>query len=314
MIIDGKRLSSIILSYCKEKLKSVDKRKVKLSAVYVGKDPNQLGYLKKKSQIARKLGVSFELTHFEETPSFEKFATTLRNIAYNPKTTGVIIQQPLPPELRTQTIYNFIPLIKEIEGFAKKSPFYPPIGLAILSILKYVHLAQIYENPEEHLKDILISPILKEKYMQKLHPEEQIKTDKYFFKETFGNKKIVLVGRGITGGKPVGETLKEFGIQFINVNSSTPNPENFFKIADIIITAVGEKIIYPEMLKEDVILINIGQRKENGKIKGDYDEEEIKDIAKYYTPVVGGTGPLNIAYLYKNLIESALLQQQGVKF
>ena len=62
-----------------------------------------------------------------------------------------------------------------------------------------------------------------------------------------------------------------------------------------------------------MILINVGQREENGKIKGDYDEEEVKNIASFYTPATGGVGPLNIAYLYKNLIESAWLQEKGIK-
>ncbi len=313
MIVDGKRLSKAILDYCRKKIASLKSKNLKLTALYVGEDPYQLGYLKKKERVGKSLKVKFELIHLKKPPRFEKFAKILRDAAWSKETTGVIIQQPLPPELQTQTIYNFIPNVKEIEGYAKKSPFYPPIGLAILSILKYIHLTRIYSDPEKHLNDILISPFVKEKYMQKIYPGEEIKTDRYFFKETFGGKKIVLVGRGITGGKPIGETLKEFGIAFINVNSTTPNPEKFYKTADIIITAVGKKVIKPEHLKESVILINVGQREENGKIKGDYDEEEVKNIASFYTPATGGVGPLNIAYLYKNLIESAWLQEKEIK-
>lgn len=313
MLIDGRKLSKVIINYCKEKISTLKNKNLKLVALYVGKDPNQLGYLKKKEETAKKLKIKFELIHLEQAPSFEKFAKTLRDIAWDPKTTGVIIQHPLPPALQTQTIYNFIPTVKEIEGFAKKSPFYPPIGLAILSILKYVHLAEIYENPDEKLQDIIVEPFIKEKYMKKIQETKEIKTDRYFFKETFSGKRIVLVGRGLTGGKPIGFTLNEFGINFINVNSITPNPEEFFKSADIIISAVGKKIIEPQHLKKGVILINVGQRFEDGKVKGDYDEEEIKDIASFYTPASGGVGPLNIAYLYKNLIESAWLQEKKIK-
>lgn len=313
MIINGRQLAEVILSYCKQKIETLQNKNLKLAAIYVGKDANQLGYLKKKEQTAKKLNIKFELIHLKQAPSFEQFAKTLRDIAWNPENTGFIIQHPLPPALQTETIYNFIPNIKEIEGFARKSPFYPPIGLAVLTILKYIHLAKIYQDPKEKIQDIIIEPFIKEKYLKKIKKTKDIKTDRYFFKETFADKKIVLVGRGLTGGKPIGFVLNEFGINFINVNSSTPNPAQFFKTADIIITAVGKKVIKPEHLKEGVILINVGQRFENGKVKGDYDEEEIKNIASFYTPVIGGVGPLNIAYLYKNLVESAWLKENNVK-
>jgi len=313
--IDGRKIAEIILSYTRLRLAKLKNKKLCLSAVYIGKDPDQLGYLKKKENTANLLGIKFNLIHIKNQPSFEEFATVIRNTATDPKTTGVIIQQPLPPELQTNTIYDFIPNIKEIEGFSPKSPFYPPIGLAVLTILKYIYLSGIYKNPEEKPKDLIIYPEIREKYLHKIYQNpEDAKLDKFFFKDVFADKKIVLVGRGLTGGKPAAFTLNEFGINFLNVNSATPNPENFYKQADIIISAVGKKILKPEYLKEGAILISIGQHKQNGQIQADYDEQEIKDIAKFYTPAAGGVGPVNIAYIYKNLVESALLQEKKIKF
>lgn len=63
------------------------------------------------------------------------------------------------------------------------------------------------------------------------------------------------------------------------------------------------------MLKTGVILINVGLRKENGKLKGDYEESEIKDIASYYTATPGGLGPIDVSYLFKNLVEATKLQK-----
>ena len=63
------------------------------------------------------------------------------------------------------------------------------------------------------------------------------------------------------------------------------------------------------MLKPGVILINVGLRKEQGKLKGDYEEKEIKEIASYYTPTPGGIGPIDVIYLYKNLVDAAKLQK-----
>jgi len=53
----------------------------------------------------------------------------------------------------------------------------------------------------------------------------------------------------------------------------------------------------------------VGLRKEQGKLKGDYEEKEIKEIASYYTPTPGGIGPIDVIYLYKNLVDAAKLQK-----
>jgi methylenetetrahydrofolate dehydrogenase (NADP+)/methenyltetrahydrofolate cyclohydrolase len=55
-------------------------------------------------------------------------------------------------------------------------------------------------------------------------------------------------------------------------------------------------------------LINVGLRRENGRLKGDYEEKEINKIASFYTPVIGGIGPLDVLYLYKNLVDAVKLQ------
>ena len=136
------------------------------------------------------------------------------------------------------------------------------------------------------------------------------KKDVGFFHRKLKNKKIVIVGQGATGGIPIGKTLNYFKINYIGINSKTENKEKYYQEADIIITAVGKKIIEPSMLKPGVILINIGLRKENEKLKGDYDEKEIKNIASFYTKTPGGIGPIDVTYLYKNLIDAVKIQKK----
>jgi methylenetetrahydrofolate dehydrogenase (NADP+) / methenyltetrahydrofolate cyclohydrolase len=120
------------------------------------------------------------------------------------------------------------------------------------------------------------------------------------------NKNVVMIGKGETGGKPITEALQELGIKPSIIDSQTENPENITKNADVIISAVGKtNIIKPEMIKENVILIGVGQHKENGKIIGDYDEEKIKNISAFYTPTPGGVGPIDVTMLLKNLVTAA---------
>ena len=123
------------------------------------------------------------------------------------------------------------------------------------------------------------------------------------------HKQVIVVGKGITGGRPLVKTFSEIKINFMGINSQTPNPHEYYREADIIIPAVGKKILTAEMIKPGAILINVGVRKENGKLRGDYDEKEVDSIAGYYTPTPGGIGPLDVLYLFKNLVDAAKMQK-----
>ncbi len=272
----------------KKKVSDLKKRGVvpKLTTVLIGTAADQLSFVAIKKKVAKEIGVEFEFAHFKKCPSFLEFATQLRELAYKPSTTGVIIQLPLPSHLQSDTLYNYIPSVKDLEGHRTKSPHLPPLGLAVISLLKFV------ANPHRNKNSI--------------YPDQV--TDKNLFKQLLKHKKIVLVGSGLTGGHPIAQTLHDFRIGFINVNSRTNDPDQYYNEADIIITSVGKKVIEPTMLKKGVILINTGLRKVGTKLRGDYNEEEVKNIASWYTQTPNGTGPLDVLFLYKNLVNAAELQ------
>lgn len=120
-------------------------------------------------------------------------------------------------------------------------------------------------------------------------------------------KNIVILGKGETGGKPIIKGFEKMGIKPLVIDSKTSNPLPITKKADIIISAVGKSnVIKPDMIKKGVILISIGLSKgSDGKLHGDYNEEEIKNKASFYTPTPGGVGPVNVAMLLKNLVTAA---------
>src|SRR3990167_2885210 len=199
---------------------------------------------------------------------------------------------------KTPTFFEFINLLKEKSGERETTgvivqqplpSHFPPLGLAVLTVLKYI--------------------FQKNKLSKNLVIENN--SDAAFFKQAFKHKKIVLVGRGATGGQPIGKTLSEFKINYININSQTHNPEQYYKEADVIITAVGRKVLSNEMLKHGVVLVNVGLRREGKKLKGDYDEKEVKKVASYYTETPKGTGPIDVLYLYKNLLDAADMQKNS---
>jgi len=286
MFIDGKKIANTLLAILKKERKII-KKQIGLSVFLIGNAPDQLSFVKIKSEVAKALRINFKLIHLTRTPNFIDFANLLKKEVANPDVTGIIIQQPLPAQLSTDSIYDYIPLLKEIEGHKKKTEFVFPLGLAVMTIIKY-----IYDGKRK--QDIIFV---------------DMKKDRILFKNILKSKKVIVVGRGITGGKPIGKTLGSLNINYISTNSTTVDPESYFKTADLIITATGKKVIEPSMLKPGVVLINTGVRKENGKLKGDYEEKDIKDIASFYTPTPGGSGPIDVVYLYKNLIDAAKMQK-----
>lgn len=124
---------------------------------------------------------------------------------------------------------------------------------------------------------------------------------------TIKNKNIVIVGRGETAGKPIAMAFKKLQCATSIITSKTSSPFEIMRTADILISCVGKrKIVSADAIKPGVILISVGiTRGEDGKLYGDYEEEEIKNIASFYTPTPGGVGPLNIASLMQNLVLAA---------
>lgn len=286
MIVPCKDISSFIKQDLKRRVQdlSASDSVPKLVTIHVGESKEQESYVAIKRKMADELGIVFEYIHIPKPPTLINFMKIVREHCRN-ENTGIIIQQPLPPRLQSDTIYNFIPLLKEIEGHKNKSPFMPPLGLAILTILKYV--------------------FVKNEIGPHLYPDQE--EDSQIFKTLFKTKKVVLLGRGQTGGLPIGNTLTAYKINYINVNSQTPNPTEYISQADVVITAAGKKIITPDMLKPGATLLNVGLHQEGKKLIGDYDERKIKNVAGWYTQTPGGLGPIDVLYLFKNLVDAAHL-------
>jgi len=288
MQIPGNKIAQYLQKLLAKDLSTFKKSEpLQLITFLIGSSPDQLSYSKMKSHIAKLLKVNYKLIHLKSTPNFIKLANQIKTEASDPKATGVIISQPLPQELSTDSIFDYIPTLKEIEGHKRKTPYHSPIGLAVLTVLKYIYGGKRID------KNLLVN----------------INADKNFFKKIFKNKRVVLIGRGPTAGLPIGKVLSEVKINYININSTTINPQSFYKTADVIISAAGANTITAADIKPGVILINIGVRKEKNKLVGDYKESEIKNIAGFYTSITGGVGPIDVVYIFKNLIEASKLQK-----
>lgn len=274
MVIDGKALAEGIIEQIKLSLQTVREKKInpKIAIVTVGPEGAWKTYVAQKLKFADKMGIRKELTHLE-SPTTDELVTIIKKLNNDKTTHGIIVQRPLPAEIDRTAIVNAISQFKDIDGFRDDSKFQSPIWLAIIEILRFIHKQE----------------------------RSDTQFDSWMRKKTF-----VVVGKGETGGRPTIIELKKMGIEPIVIDSKTQNPETIFKQGDVIISGVGKRTVEAKNLKKGAILIGIGiHRGKDEKLYGDYNEEEIKDVVSYYTPTPGGVGPLNLSFLFANLLQAA---------
>ncbi len=276
MKIDGKKIANKIIADLKKDIRSLKAKGIfpKLAIILVGDDPASVAYVKRKEIKAKEIGIKTVIKRFSPDISQESLLAAIQQFSKNNKTHGIIVQQPLPKHIDVEDIINSVAPEKDVDGFLENSKFEMPIANAVLEILINVY---------------------------------NIKGGVAKVKDWLKAKKIVVIGKGETGGKPTINMLKKLGVKPQIIDSKTTNHELLTKKADIIISAVGKQnIITGNMIKKGVILISIGlSGGTDGKMHGDYEEQEIKDKASFYTPTPGGVGPINIAMLLKNLISAA---------
>lgn len=274
--INGKKLASEILKDLKKEVLKLKKQKIipHLAVIFIGNNQGSKDYIRQKELKAKKIGAQVSVYNFSKNECFQYIAEKVKKLNEDPNVHGVIIQRPLPALLNTGSVNRAVSLKKDVDGFKDKSPFDPPIGKAVMYILERV------------LKTDKVSTVLK-------------------------NKKVLVIGRGETAGKPVAKTLSKNRIRFIIAHSKTSSIDEFSTEADVVISCVGKpNIIKPEHLKDGVILLGVGICRENGKLYGDFQESKIRAKASKYTPTPGGIGPLNVAFLMQNLVEACKKQNK----
>ncbi|MCL6096119.1 MAG: bifunctional 5,10-methylenetetrahydrofolate dehydrogenase/5,10-methenyltetrahydrofolate cyclohydrolase [Patescibacteria group bacterium] len=274
MIIDGKYISSQVLENLKTRVEELKEKGIipKLAVILMGDEKSSLAYVRQKELKAKEMGAQIEIFRFNESVTNNEVETLIKKLDKNPKIHGIILQRPAPKHIKIDYLEDFISSEKEVDGFGNH-PIYPvPVAEAVLLLLEDVYLKQKAEN---------------------------------LFSDWLKSKKMAILGTGETAGQPIINYFTRYGITPAVIDSKTPDKDALIKEADVVISAVGKKIINSSNLKKESILIGVGMHSENGKLYGDYNEDEIKDIASFYTPTPGGVGPVNVAMLLKNLVESA---------
>ncbi|MFA6963304.1 MAG: bifunctional 5,10-methylenetetrahydrofolate dehydrogenase/5,10-methenyltetrahydrofolate cyclohydrolase [Patescibacteria group bacterium] len=232
-----------------------------LAEIVVGEDPVVLKYAELKKNLAEKVGITFNIYQFESDAPEEEILECIEFLNDDFETNGIMIQIPMPKSFDRAKLITAISPAKDVDG------------------LRYCQGL-----------DSDFRPPVAEAILEALkRSEKDLKTSQ-----------IALIGHGFLVGKPLEKALKDLDIQ-VSVFESGSSIAKLDKF-DIVISATGKAgIIKPEMVSDDVVLIDAGTAEENGELKGDIDPETYKK-ALYYTPVPGGIGPVTVAMLFRNLV------------
>ena len=275
IILDGKKLRDKLLADLKIRVERLE-RKPTLAVVLVGDDPASQIYVNNKKKAAENVGIKSIIINMPSTTGETELVQKIQALNNDNNVTAILVQLPLPKHINKNNIINSISPQKDADGFTTAN-----FGLLFSGQKPYVYPC----TP----KGILL-----------LLDEYNINLE---------GKHVVIIGRSNIVGRPLSQMMLDRNATVTICHSRTQNLTNITKTADVLISAVGEKIIEENMLKSDCIVVDVGIFKdETGKTRGDVDFENVSKIASYITPVPGGVGPMTIASLMLNTVELYNLQ------
>lgn len=276
-ILDGKTLGKEIQEEIRLEVEKLDK-KPHLAVVLVGEDSASKIYVNTKNRTCERLGFKSTVINLPETVSEEDLKLKIRELNNDEDVNAILIQLPLPAHIDTNNCIKEISPIKDVDGFTPEN-----LGAIIRGQEPFAYPCTPYG----------IITILKKYNIQ------------------IAGKHAVIVGRSNIVGKPVSLMLLKENATVTMCHSKTENLAEITKTADILISATGKRVITKDMVKKGATVIDVGIiRNAEGKLEGDVDFENVKEVAEYITPVPGGVGPMTIASLMKNTLSLFYKQQK----
>lgn len=274
-IIDGKAVSQKIKEQVKVRVEKLKSQGVTpgLAVVLVGDNSASLTYVKNKQRTCEALGMRSDLHEFPESLSEAELLSKIDELNNDPGIHGILVQLPLPKHIDEFKVINAISPTKDVDGFH-------PISVGNMMIGKEAFLPCTPHGIMKLLEHYGIDP---------------------------AGKHAVVIGRSNIVGKPVGQLLLQKDATVTYCHSKTQDLASFTRQADILVAAIGRaKFIDHTHIKPGAVIIDVGMnRDESGKLCGDVDYADILETASFATPVPGGVGPMTIAMLMENTLQSA---------
>ena len=279
MIIDGKKISTEIKDELKEQVAQLKAEgvEVTLAVVKVGEDPASAVYVRNKEKACEYIGINSKKIEMPEETTEEELLKLVDDLNTDPAINGILVQLPLPKHIDENKILLAIDPMKDVDGFH-------PVNVGKMVI------------GEESFLPCTPSGII-----------EMIKRSGLDIE----GKECVIIGRSNIVGKPMAILMLRENATVTVTHSRTKDLPEVCKRADIIVAALGKaKFVTKDFVKEGAIIIDVGMdRDEDGKLCGDVDFDEVKDIASAITPVPGGVGPMTVTMLLVNCLRSVELNK-----
>lgn len=279
-IIDGKIISSAVKEEIRLEVEELKNKgiNVSLAVIIVGENPASKIYVANKKKACEALGIRSLEYALPENTSEEELLSLIDTLNQEKNVNGILCQLPLPKHLNETKIINAISPKKDVDAFHPQNVGHIMIG------------------------DYDFLPCTPAGIMEMLR-YENIEIE---------GKTCVVIGRSNIVGKPMSMLLLHKNGTVTTCHSRTRNLKEITKTADILVAAVGKaNFVTADMVKPGAVVIDVGMNRENGKLCGDVDFENVKDIASAITPVPGGVGPMTISILMKNTLTAAK-RQNGI--
>lgn len=282
-IIDGKAIAAQVRGEVAEKVSALKAKGITpcLAVILVGENPASVSYVTGKQKALAEVGMADRSLHLPESTTEEELLKIIDDLNKDTTVHGILVQLPLPEHINEEKVLLAIDPEKDVDGFH-------PMNVGNLVIGKKAFLPCTPHGIIVLLEKMGI--------------------------ETSG-KHAVVIGRSNIVGKPVSLLLarKETNCTVTICHTGTKNMAEMTRQADILIAATGRPhTVTKEMVKPGAIVIDVGvnripddTKKSGFRLTGDCDYADLLETASFITPVPGGVGPMTIAMLMFNTLESA---------
>ena len=279
-LIDGKQISKQIKDELKDEVQKMKEtgRNACLAVVQVGNDPASGVYVNNKKKACAYIGIQSKSYELPEETTEAELVSLVERLNADEEVNGILVQLPLPPHIDEDRIIRIISPDKDVDGFH-------PVSVGRLWIGEKGFLSCTPAGIIQLLK------------------RSGIKIE---------GKECVVVGRSNIVGKPMAALLLRENGTVTVAHSRTENLMEVTKRADILIVAIGKKkFITSEYVREGAVVIDVGMhRDENSHLCGDVDFDDVAPHTSAITPVPGGVGPMTIAMLMNNCVETMRTQEE----
>lgn len=273
-IIDGKKISQQIKDELKEKVAKLKEqgRTGALAVIQVGEDPASSVYVRNKKNACAYIGIESLAYELPEDTTEDDLLALIGELNAKEEVKGILVQLPLPGHISEDKVIRAISPSKDVDGFHPQSVGAMTIGEPGFLSCTPAGIIQLLKRSGVEI----------------------------------AGKHCVVIGRSNIVGKPMSLLMLREDATVTVTHSKTQNLASICRQADILIVAIGRpQFIGKEYIKEGAVVIDVGiHRDENNKLCGDVKFTEAEPVASAITPVPGGVGPMTIAMLMSNCVQS----------